>query len=129
MNPDNPSSTIDEAGASAESGFAATKSHALQAAEELRAAAGAKAQELKEAAESRAKQIRDVAGERAGTLKDVAGAHAGQIKDVAGNTVEDALERANEVREELEAYVRAHPTRSILTTFGVGVFIGLLLRR
>lgn len=129
MNPENPSSTIANPGQAAESGFAATKSHALQAAEELRAAAGAKAQELKQAAEARAKQIREVAGERAETLKEAAGERAGQFKDAAGNTLEDALERAKEAREELETYVRAHPTKAILTTFGIGVFIGLLLRR
>ena len=109
--------------------FASGKSHALQAAEELRAAAGAKAQQLKEAAESRAKQIRDAAEERAEGFKTAAEKGADQLKDAAGPALEEAMDRANEVREELEAYVRAHPTRAIVTTFGIGLFIGMILRR
>ena len=112
-----------------EQSFAASKSHALQAAEELRAAAGAKAQQLKQAAEVRAKQLREAAEGRADDLKNVAERGAGQFKDIAGPAMEDALDRAKEVREELEAYVRAHPTKSILTTFGIGLFLGMILRR
>ncbi|MEM7012461.1 MAG: hypothetical protein AAF585_13370 [Verrucomicrobiota bacterium] len=106
-----------------------SKSNALQAAEELRAAAGAKAQQLKDAAESRAKQIREAAEERADQFKDVAEKGADQLKDVAGPAFEEAIDRAKEVQVELEEYVRANPTKAILTTFGIGIFIGMILRR
>lgn len=131
MNPTTSASPIDDAPESTptESGFASTKSQALQAAEELRAAAGAKAQQLKTSAEKRAKQLKDAAEERAGKIKDAAGRSAEQIKEVAGPALEDALERAKELREEVEAYVRANPTKAVLASLGIGFVIGLILRR
>ncbi len=107
----------------------ATKSHALQAAEELRAAAGAKALQFKQAAESRASHIREVAGEQAQTIKTAAGEQVGQVRDAAQHGWDDAKTKAEDLRQELETYVRKNPTKAVLTTFGVGVFIGLLLRR
>tara|TARA_R110002096_G_scaffold206192_10_gene392390 strand:+ start:7054 stop:7416 length:363 start_codon:yes stop_codon:yes gene_type:complete len=106
-----------------------TKSHALQAAEELRAAASAKAAQLKQAAESRASQIRDVAGEQADTLKSAAGEQAGHVREVAEVGLRDARAKVEDLKVELEAYVRENPTKAVLTTFGIGVFLGMLLRR
>ncbi|MFT5465839.1 MAG: ElaB/YqjD/DUF883 family membrane-anchored ribosome-binding protein [Verrucomicrobiales bacterium] len=131
MNPITSASPLDDTPETTppEAGFAASKSQALQAAEELRAAAGTKAQQLKQAAEHRARQLRDAAEDRAGKLKDAAGRGAEQIKDAAGPAIEDAFERAKEVREEVEAYVRANPTKSVLSALGIGFVLGLLLRR
>lgn len=105
------------------------KSQALKAAEELRAAAGTKAQQLKEAAEARAQQIRDVAEEKAETIKTAANDQAGQIRGVAEEQWADARGKAESLKVELEQYVRENPTKSVLTTFGIGLFLGLLMRR
>ncbi len=107
----------------------ATKSHALQAAEELRAAAGTKAQQIKRVAEDRAHHLREVAGEQAETLKSAAGEQATHLKNAAQHSWDDARSKADDLRVELEKYVRENPTKAILTTFGAGVLLGLLLRR
>ena len=108
---------------------AIAKSQALQAAEELRAAAGEKALQLKDAAEARAQQIRDAAGEQAEMIQQNVGEQADQLKEVAEQTWGEARAKADDLRIELEKYVRENPTKSIVATFGIGLFVGLLLRR
>lgn len=96
----------------------ASKSHALQAAEELRAAAGAKASQVRRAAENEALHLRELAEDQ-----------AAQLREAANQQWAEARVRAEDLRAELEHYVRQNPTKAILTTFGIGLFIGMMLRR
>lgn len=82
------------------------KSHARQAAEDLRTAAEIKAQELRHAAELKAHELR------------------GRAEQAYG----DARERAISVQEQTERYVRENPTKAILTALGVGFLAGLIFR-
>ena len=98
--------------------FQAAKASAMKAAEELRHAATQKAQEIKAAAEQRAQQIKDVAEQR-----------AGDFKEAANEAWSDARNRYDDLRSEAERYTREKPMQAVLTAFGVGLFVGLILRR
>ena len=41
----------------------------------------------------------------------------------------DARERYADLRTESERYIRDKPVQAVLTAFGVGLFVGLILRR
>ena len=92
-----------EAASKLESG----KSHAKQAAEDLRSAAEIKAQELRQAAEIKAQELRG----RAETAYS------------------DARTRAMSMREEGEQYVRENPMKAVLTALGVGFLVGIIFRK
>ena len=109
--------------------FEAGKQHAIQAAEELRAAAGAKAQQLKEAAENRAHQFKDAASQRADEIKDVAGQKATEIREIAEQSLKEVKERAEDWKTEGEKYVRENPTQAVVAALGIGFVLGLLVRR
>jgi ElaB/YqjD/DUF883 family membrane-anchored ribosome-binding protein len=99
----NESSTSSDAKARFESG----KEHVAHAAEDLRAAAGAKAQELRSAAETK----------------------AGEIRSRAEQTYGEYRAKYRTLREDGEQYVRDNPTKAVLTALGIGFVAGLLFRR
>lgn len=90
----------------------------MKAAEELRAAATAKAQDLRAAAESRAQQLKEAAQE-----------HAGDIREYADQAFAEAKDRYEDLRAQGERYVREKPMQAVATAFGVGLLLGLILRR
>jgi ElaB/YqjD/DUF883 family membrane-anchored ribosome-binding protein len=98
--------------------FQAAKASAMKAAEELRSAASQKAQEFRSVAEQRTQQFKNVAQER-----------AGEFREYADQAFTDAQARYADVREESEKFIREKPVQAVLTAFGVGLFIGLILRR
>jgi len=83
------------------------KTHAAQAAEDLRAAAEAKAAQLRAAAEQKAQDLRNR----------------------AEATYEDVRTRAENYRTDTEQWVRENPTRAVMTAIGVGFILGLIFRR
>jgi ElaB/YqjD/DUF883 family membrane-anchored ribosome-binding protein len=98
--------------------FQTAKASALKAAEELRHAASAKAQELKQAAEQRASNLKSAAGQR-----------AGEIREYADQALSDAKDRYADLLVEGEKYVREKPLQAVASAFGIGLFLGLILRR
>jgi len=125
---------------------------AKSAADDLRAAAEgktppreitpteAKAQALKEAAAQKANQFRDYAEEKAQDLKSAATEKMGalregaeetaiQLKGVASEQWQDTRVKARELHASMEDYVRANPTKAVLTAAGIGLFLGLITRR
>ena len=104
------------------------KSQALQAAEELRAAAAHKAQQLKDVAQERVQHLREVAGERVQHLRAIASEKSDHLRDVAEEHFTDARERIGDWQEETERYVRENPTKSVLIALGVGFLVGRLFR-
>ena len=111
-----------------------------QAANDLRQAAGIKSREIAQSAEERAQllkdsaaqkaqKLRDFAGEKAAQFADVAGEKASQFKDVAGEHWGETRVKAREIQSDLEAYVRQHPSKSLLVAAGVGFLVGLIVRR
>jgi ElaB/YqjD/DUF883 family membrane-anchored ribosome-binding protein len=97
----------DPANQEAANKFESGKTHAKQAAEDLRAAAEQKAAELKAAAETKAQEL----------------------KGRAGEAYEQMRSRARTWQEEGEAYVRENPLRGVVTALGAGFVLGLLFRR
>ena len=125
---------------------------AKSAADDLRAAAEGKtppralspteekAKALKEAAALKATQLRDLAGEKAQDLKSAATEKIGafregaeetaiSLKGAAGEQWQDTRLKARELHASMENYVRANPTKAVLTAAGVGLILGLLSRR
>jgi ElaB/YqjD/DUF883 family membrane-anchored ribosome-binding protein len=100
--------------------FQSAKASALKAAEELRAAAAIKASELRTAAENRAQQLRATAGQKASEFKT----------DLKDRTEDGQAKKQYEtLMTEAENMAREKPRQALLTAFGVGVVVGLLLRR
>ena len=110
---------------SAHDPFQAAKASAMKAAEELRAAATQKAQELRNVAETKATQFRATAEQKAADLRE----KADEYRDYAGQAFTDAKGRCSDIRTEAENFAREKPMQAILTAFGVGLFVGLLLRK
>ncbi|HEY2573137.1 MAG TPA: hypothetical protein VGH65_03675 [Verrucomicrobiaceae bacterium] len=98
--------------------FAAAKSSALKAAEELRSAAAAKAQEIRQAAEQRAAQF-----------KSVAETKAVEIKDYADKAWGEASNQVKNLTSEAERFAREKPLQALLAAFGVGFLAGVIFRR
>lgn len=98
--------------------FQAAKASAIRAAEELRSAASQKAQEFRHVAEQRAHQFKSAAEQR-----------ATEFRDYADQAFHDARERYADIRSEGEKFIREKPVQAVLTAFGVGLFVGLILRR
>jgi ElaB/YqjD/DUF883 family membrane-anchored ribosome-binding protein len=62
-------------------------------------------------------------------LRESASVRVAQARDVANEQWVGARDKATAAHESAEDYIRAHPTRSVLGALGVGVLIGLLVRR
>ena len=93
--------------AAAQTKFDSGKTHARQAAEDLKSAAGAVAGEWKSAAGSVAEEYRD------------------RAEQVWG----DARDRVRTLQDDTEQYVRENPTKAVFTALGIGFVLGLIFRR
>jgi hypothetical protein len=62
-------------------------------------------------------------------FKSVAQERAGEFREYADQAFDDAKARYSDIREETEKFVREKPVQAVLTAFGVGLFVGLILRR
>jgi ElaB/YqjD/DUF883 family membrane-anchored ribosome-binding protein len=98
--------------------FESGKTQAMRAAEQLRSAASSTVQ-----------QFRTVAGEQTGTMRAAAETQADQIREAAEQQWTQARTQVEDWQQDLEDYVRANPTKSILATFGLGLVVGMLLRK
>ena len=81
--------------------------------------------DLKGAASTKIENIRQAAGQKADELRGVA---QGKAEELRG-AVEDAKSQAKSWQAEGEVYVRENPTRAVLVALGVGVLLGLFLRK
>ncbi|KAB2643067.1 MAG: DUF883 family protein [Verrucomicrobia bacterium] len=122
-----------------------------QAANDLRAAAGEKARELahnvgaqasslKELAIGSAQHFREVAGEKVGQLKasaaekaeeirHSAAEHAQRLQESAAEQWHDTRVLTKEFHLTAEDYIRQNPTKCVVGALGLGVLIGLIVRR
>ena len=98
--------------------FTSAKQSAMRAADDLRAAAAAKAAEIRQAAEARAAQFKEVAGEK-----------VEQLKDVADHTLQQARTQLKSVTENAEKFAREKPFQALAVAFGAGFLAGMVLRR
>ena len=91
----------------------------------LRAAAG----DLKEAASAKVENIRQAAGQKADELRGAAQGKAQELRGAAESAWSDAGAQAKSWQAEGEAYVRDNPAQAVLMALGVGLLLGLLLRK
>jgi ElaB/YqjD/DUF883 family membrane-anchored ribosome-binding protein len=98
--------------------FQAAKENAMKAAEELRSAATEKARELKSSAEAKAHDFKESAEK---TAEDF------------GHYAEDAFKEARECcadfKTEAVKFTRENPVQALVGALGVGMILGLLLRK
>lgn len=99
-------------------GLENSKNQVINAADELRTAAEAKARELRSTAENKANELRDRAQHAYGDARE-------RVEQAYG----DARERARTLQEDGEQYVRDNPTRAIATALAAGFVLGLVFRR
>jgi len=85
--------------------------------------------EFRDAAATKARQLRDAAGQQVDALRNQAADQSDQIRDSASGQWNSTRHRADELRAEMEQYVRENPTKSVLVVFGIGLFVGMLMRR
>lgn len=52
-----------------------------------------------------------------------------RIKSAAAEKIRESKEKAVELHTTAEDYVREHPTKCVLGVFGLGLLIGLVIRR
>jgi len=79
--------------------------------------------------QTKAQKIKAAAVEKAQRVKDAAAARAQQLKSAAGEKYTQGKDKAKQVHTNAEEYVRAHPTKCVLGALGLGVVIGLMVRR
>lgn len=109
--------------------FQAAKASAMKAAEELRTAAAQKASEIRGAAENRAQQFKTAAEQKAAELKHDFTEKATEMRHYADDAIGQARDKYQDIVAEAETMAREKPRQALLTAFGVGLFVGLLLRR
>jgi ElaB/YqjD/DUF883 family membrane-anchored ribosome-binding protein len=67
--------------------------------------------------------------EKAQNFRSYAGEKATAMKQEAGVKIKQGAEKAKELHVSAEDYIKENPTKSVLSAVGVGVIIGLILRR
>jgi ElaB/YqjD/DUF883 family membrane-anchored ribosome-binding protein len=120
-------------------GFTAAPSVA-QAANDLRAAAGDKAKELaqsigtqaaaiKERAIESAQHLREAATEKADALRIAAAERAHRLQESAVEQWSHTCETGKDIQITAEDYIRQNPTKCVFGALGLGILIGLMVRR
>lgn len=85
--------------------------------------------DLQDFGESPAHDAKTDALSKAQNFRDLAGERAVNFKEEAGERFKQGAEKARELHLTAEDYVRENPTKTVLGALGVGVIIGLILRR
>jgi ElaB/YqjD/DUF883 family membrane-anchored ribosome-binding protein len=129
----------------------ATHPSVSQAANDLRVAAGEKAKEVAQSISSQASTIKDRAVESAQHFRDIASEKAAALRKAASEKSETfrvaaseqahrlqetateqwatTCERGKDLQITAEDYIRQNPTKCVLGALGLGVLIGLMIRR
>ncbi len=101
------------------------REHATAAVNELKSAADV----LKQAATEKAGELKTAATAKAQEYKETATAKAAEYRDIATEKWNEAREKTRTFQDESEEYIRANPTKSVLTALGAGFVLGLILRK
>ena len=67
--------------------------------------------------------------EKAKKFRSYAGEKASAFKEEAGVKIKQGAVKAKEFHSTAEDYIKENPTKSVLGAVGIGVIIGLILRR
>jgi ElaB/YqjD/DUF883 family membrane-anchored ribosome-binding protein len=91
----------------------------------LRVAAG----NLEDAASAKVEDLRQAGGQKADELRSAVQGKAQELRGTAESAWSDVGSKAKSWQAEGEAYVRDNPTKAVLTALGLGLLLGLLLRK
>ena len=97
-----------------------------QAASDLRSHS---ADSVSDFAATQAHNIKAAAVEEAQNFRNYAGEKAAAIKGEDSVKLQQGKEKAKELHANAEDYVKENPTKAVLGAVGIGVIIGLILRR
>lgn len=122
---DTPSADVPFNAPPAQDPFQAAKASAMKAAEELRNAATQKAHELRQTAEGHAQNLKSAAEAKAHEVRE----RADELRQYADQALHDAKAKYADLRGEAESFAREKPMQALLTAFGAGLVLGLILRR
>jgi ElaB/YqjD/DUF883 family membrane-anchored ribosome-binding protein len=77
----------------------------------------------------KAQQVGEGLREMGGQVRDAAREQYDRLRDSANEYYEQGRQTAREWQENVETYVQEQPVKSLLIAAGVGVLIGLLMKR
>ncbi len=97
-----------------------------QAANDLRSHS---ADSVSDFAATQPQTVKAAAVEKAQNFRAYAGEKAASLKGEATVKLKQGAEKAKELHANAEDYVRENPTKAVLSAVGVGVIIGLIMRR
>ncbi|MBN8459980.1 MAG: DUF883 family protein [Verrucomicrobia bacterium] len=128
-----------------------TNPSVAQAANDLRTAAGEKAKELaqsittqaaalkeravesaqhfREVATEKASAFKQTAAEKAESLRIAAAERAHRLQESAAEQWSHTCERGKDIQITAEDYIRQNPTKCVVGALGLGILIGLMVRR
>ena len=92
--------------------------HLREAAGNFKVAASAKVENIRQATEQKSDELRGAAQDK-----------AEELRGAAESAWSDTKSQAKSWQVQGEAYVRDNPTKAVLMALGVGVLLGLLLRK
>jgi ElaB/YqjD/DUF883 family membrane-anchored ribosome-binding protein len=84
---------------------------------------------IKEAASAKVEDVRQAAGQKADELRLAAQGKAQELRGTAESAWSDVRSKAKSWQAEGEAYVRDNPIKAVLIALGLGLLLGLLLRK
>lgn len=90
---------------------------------------GEAAGNFKEAASAKVEDLRQAAGQKADELREAAQSKAQELRGAAESAWSDASSQAKSWQAQGEAFVRDNPSKAVLIALGVGLLLGLLLRK
>jgi ElaB/YqjD/DUF883 family membrane-anchored ribosome-binding protein len=76
-----------------------------------------------------AKAVREDLGQLGRAATNVAQEKLGEAKQYAGEYLDQGKQKATEIEDQVEAYIRTKPLKSVLIAAGAGALIGYLLGR
>jgi ElaB/YqjD/DUF883 family membrane-anchored ribosome-binding protein len=83
----------------------------------------------RDAASQKASDLKASAAQRAAELREGLHEHSDELRDFAGDALKQAVDQYEQFMQEAESLAREKPRKALYTAFGVGLVIGLLLRR
>ena len=85
--------------------------------------------DLKKAASAKVEDIRHAAEQKADELRTATQGKAQEVRGTAESALSGVMSIAKSWQAEGEAYVRGNPTKAILVAFGLGLLLGISLRK
>lgn len=85
--------------------------------------------EMSDFSATKAHSFKADAIEKAKNFRNYAGEKAAAIKQEASVKIKQGKVKAKELHTTAEDYIKENPTKSVLGAVGIGVIIGLILRR